>query len=348
MRKLNIGIVLIGLLSVSANTSSAEQLTMPAASKGAIAKLAYDQPEKEKNTINKTPLFHSKVSCPKDIGTTIRTLNNDGDSAYSSKFISDFYPQLLAKGYKKSDAILDVMAGYGAELNSLLKLGAINIYVNELNASNMYCLNKYSHGLIKENKADIQYINGNIVSNEVISKLPNDHFKLVFAINGIQFLSYAEFLAFSKAMYTKMSNKSLIILAYENPYLKEQTKMVQDIGNKWATLGRNADDINNLVKEAFAKYSFPRMIERHCMYSKFDNTNIHMKDKEKVFSIGSCSLPTNNQNGYTTLYLPTTVSGVMENNGFYLVTQNIEKNKFGTIVQMFEKITVADSYKKTS
>ena len=126
-------------------------------------------------------------TCPSFLAQSFLTQNNDCNSSYVDPDLDKFFKSLYrATKFNLNRPMLDVGAGYGGGTYELIKLGAKNIYANDLDKNNLACMRAHINKYANNNKAKITYLLGDISSDAVAKKLPNDKFSFVFAKNIIQ------------------------------------------------------------------------------------------------------------------------------------------------------------------
>lgn len=89
------------------------------------------------------PSFSMQEECPSFNEISALTKNGFGNSSYEEPLLLSYFKFLADHTqFKLDQPILDVGAGYGEASYALIKLGAKNIYINDLDNRNLACLYK--------------------------------------------------------------------------------------------------------------------------------------------------------------------------------------------------------------
>ncbi len=113
--------------------------------------------------------------------------------------------------------------------NELIRIGAKNIYANDLDKTNLMCMNRYIGSTMNNKLVKVHYLAGDITSSFISKKIPNHAFGLILAKNVIHFMSYDQLIRFIELSNSKLENGGMEIIIFANPYLKELNVMALGI-----------------------------------------------------------------------------------------------------------------------
>ena len=137
--------------------------------------------------------FSEKLHCPEmRYDKSFQTLNSKGLSAYETENMRNMTSFCIHIGsLSQQDVILDVGTGYGNMALQFLKRGFKNIYANDISKNNIECAQQYIQKEYPEKKDIINFLPGDINSEEIIHSLPNN-LKFVSIVNAINDFSANE------------------------------------------------------------------------------------------------------------------------------------------------------------
>ena len=259
------------------------------------------------------------------------TQNNMGNSSYSDdesgSFIKSLYQQTK---FDLEKPILDVGSGFGAMTYELAKLGAKNIYSNDLSQDNLNCMKKNIDSSFGEKKIKLEYLIGDINSKEVLAKLPDNAFSFIIAKNVIQFFDYNQLLSFIKNLSRKAAIHGVVVIVFENPYYKQLNLMIENIRHEYIQQHKESFNINmdQIVNRQYKNTVFPGF--RRCSYESYTIIPHDLR-----LPGVPCEIPVNN--GHANLLLPGVVINLMGAANFYNVLEKEYPNKDGTVLLVFIK-----------
>ena len=269
----------------------------------------------------------SPNNCPPFVKASFMTQNNDGHSSYVNPDLDKFLKWLHhATKFDLNKPMLDIGAGHGGGTYELIKLGAKQIYVNDLDKNNLDCMRSYISKYTRKNNADIIYLPGDISSDGILKKLPNHELSFVFAKNAIQFLSYHQLMTLIKAFNQKVAKGGIVVIIFENPYWKKLDLMIAGIFKERRKYPNMA--LENIVKIAYQDVVFPGL--RRCSFDAYQ------KAPEDMRLPGfPCKLPL--ENGYGQLLNPYIIVALMRSAGFNYILDEAYPNHEKTELLVFSK-----------
>jgi SAM-dependent methyltransferase len=266
-------------------------------------------------------------SCPVFNDEYVLTQNDNGNSTYTSSGFADFLKSLHnATKFDLEKPILDVGAGYGGATFQLIKLGARNIYFNDLDIRNIKCASKYLEKVFGNKVVKIKYIPGDISNEEVISKLPDDKFSLIYAIDVIHFFKTSQLFRFIQMMNQKASKGAIVVIAFENKYIEQLNKLITNIFDAHEKFPNVPIDI--VVKHGYNKATIFHM-NRTCSFKAYKQAPYAMK-----IPGFPCEIPVDS--GTYQLLSPVMVKGLMEAGGFRVLDEQAINNEYKMFLFTFK------------
>lgn len=192
--------------------------------------------------INLLHASSSHCKCPRMDIKTHTTQNGMGKSSYTDFYMNRIFVPLWMKGMLNlNKPILIAGAGYGAGASELLSLGANQLYLNDLDISNLVC----AKGFIKKShsSAHVEYLPGNISSPELMSKIPDNSLGLVYAKNLIQFQNAIEIVDLIKGSKRKLQSNGQLVIVFENAGLEQQMELIEQIRNDFKMAQKSSGQI---------------------------------------------------------------------------------------------------------
>lgn len=270
--------------------------------------------------------------CPPVNNENYLTKNNYGRSTYKN-YDKEILQFIMAKfGDKLSLPILDVGAGYGGASYDLLQMGAKKIYANDLSEKNLNCMKDSINQSFPHEKDNIHYLPGDITDKKIFSKLPANRFGLVYAKHVIHFFTAEQISRFIVESHNLLINDGILFLAFENPFLSHQLKLVKNIRQDYFSIQQKEDNSwDKIVKNHYQASKFPN--GRACSYHAYEQT------PKSIRSPGfPCQIDTLYKGELRTyqLILPDTLSSMLELSGFTVVGF---KEEFDTVIIIARKET---------
>lgn len=258
--------------------------------------------------------------CPKQDEGSYLTQNNSGRSTYKGNGVEAVVDHLINEmKVDLSKPILDVGAGYGILSYELTKRGAKNLYINELNPKNLYCLKRNIDQSFPKKLYEPHYLLGDIADNKISNQVVSNSFGLIYAQNVIHFFTaqqIVDFLAFSARA---LENNGLLYVSFENPCIDQQKKLVDDIYIEYAnaakihhyTLKEGREKLNQIVLNQYMQT--PIVYGRTCSLEDYERTLNSIKGPGFP-----CGLETvvDGQLHYYQLLVPEILAGIVKHSGF--------------------------------
>lgn len=273
--------------------------------------------------------------CPTRDDTSYLTKNNYGNSTYKGNGVEDVMRYLvLIHQLDLSKPILDVGAGYGAASYELIKLGAANIYVNELNNDNLYCLKQNLDQSFTNKKSNLHYLLGDITESKVLNKIPIHSLSLIYAQNVIHFFTAQQIFKFFEGAANILENNGLLFISFENPYLNQQNRFVDNIYNLYSL--KNTDStisLENIVVEQYKTKDIANGL--HCSAQNYENTPDSIKTPGFP-----CLLErtVNKEYHFYQLLIPEMVGYILEHKGFKVIETKSNNDKNGTFIIIARRV----------
>lgn len=266
-------------------------------------------------------------NCPSLDFLSARTLNKKGNSSYSNSVLFEIF-NILIKSYHLNlrSPILDIGSGYGEAPFELIKMGANNIYVNELDSLNMECIKKSISLAYSNNGNKLHYLAGDITAQLIESQLPNHYFGFINAKNVIHLLSYHQLISFIKILNKKSSRNGLVMIVFENPYKNELRFLINSIYGAREKFQKY--DINEIVEGLYDRFTFKG--KRHCSSEAYQKAPAGMK-----LPGFPCELPVSS--GVGQLLLPEIIIDLMTAGGFDTILTKSQSDHAHTQTLIFRK-----------
>ena len=280
-------------------------------------------------------IIHS--TCPSIDTNSHETVNGMGKSSYSDNYMGFFFSNLLIKNkLSLTKPIVIVGAGYGAGTLELLSLGAKEIYLNDLDSGNLICAKQFIDSADSKKSNNIHYLPGNISEANVLKKIPNKSIGFFYAKNVIPLLDFSELVKLIIDANKKMAINGRLIFVFENPILNDQIKIFEKMSSDINKL-KNHDNTKEI--DTIVKYYYKNEIL--CSIKDYESTPINIRE------IGFPCVVHGKDNHFDFL-MPSTISGLLKNNGFD-VTESIEiKEHAGTfIISAIKKEDIASMRRVT-
>lgn len=274
-------------------------------------------------------------SCPKrDYGSYL-TKNNYGNSTYKGNGVEDVMKYLVQiQKLDLSKPILDVGAGYGAASYELIKFGATNLYINELSKDNLRCLKQNLDKNFKNNNLNLHYLLGDISKSKVLNAIPTHSLSMIYAQNVIHFFTAQQIFSFFENSANLLENNGLLFISFENPYLDQQNRFVDNIYNIYSA--KNTDDTISLESVVLEQYKTKDITNGiHCSAQNYENTSNSIKTPgfpcllERVI---------NEEYHPYQLLIPEMVSYILERKGFKVVETKKYNDKNGTFIIIARRV----------
>lgn len=268
------------------------------------------------------------LNCPLYEGESILTQNENGTSSYKDPELLEFFKDLSNKKLINLERpILDVGAGYGGATHELIKAGAKNVYVNDEDQRNLICMQNFINMTFDTKKINLTYLPGDIVSNLVLSELPDKSFTLIFAQDVIHFFTYDQLISFIKMLNRKSSDHGIVVIFYSKDYIQQMDSMIYEIYKKHKLSSENS--LDKLTEEIYKENSFPGY--RHCSVKTYKNAPVNMR-----LPGFPCEIPVQG-GGVGQLIVPEYLVDLMTSAGFRLIISRQYENAHQTQLLVFHK-----------
>lgn len=276
--------------------------------------------------------------CPPMDTSSYLTKNNRGDSSYKGDGSEDNIKYMVENlGLDLSKPILDVGAGYGTFSYELIKLGAKQLYINELSTENLTCLKRNIEKSFSEKNLNINYLVGDISDTSVFRTVPNSSLNLVYAKNVIHFFSAPQIVDFFIKAHNGLEKNGLLYLVFENPYLKQQNDLMTSIDNieHENQIKGSSISLDDIVVQQYNTFDMGAN-QAHCSAKDYINT------PQSIRNPGFPCLIETVRNGEPygyQLLKPEILAIILKNLGFNIIGANYQNDIHGSIVLIARKIS---------
>lgn len=230
------------------------------------------------------------VSCPKFTGRNtayLETQNHDGHSSYSDEVITHKIEKIIKRyGINKNTSALDIGGGYGNTTYALMRENFHNIYLNDLDEDNLVCASRYLEKVFPQKYKSLTYVVGDITSNKVAQKLPNNQFGLTIIRNVLQFFTAEQINSLFLTLKKKMHQGGYLYVVVENGFPADQLHKIDNLMTAYNDsvkyLRHSKMEItkinNKWMEEYYPKYQ--------CVMNDYDN----FLEKNKRIFLFPCNL----------------------------------------------------------
>lgn len=210
-------------------------------------------------------------ACPSLKSDNPVTQNEYGNSSYQDDGLGLLFTRLYFKGMIAiAEPIFIAGGGYGAEAYELLRMGAQEIYINDLSTNNLICAK--AHLDVKFPKSDLKLISGDVTTNKLYHLHMKNKFGLITAKNVIQFLDGKQVDTFFNDSYSNLKQGGYLVLIYDNYFLTEQQTMISDINHRID----NDIKVDDAVKSGFELNTIGSK-KMHCSFDEFIKTDASIR-----------------------------------------------------------------------
>lgn len=274
--------------------------------------------------------------CPPMDSKSYLTLNNRGNSTYTDKDSSEIILNMVKNfNLDLSKPILDVGAGYGTFSHELIKLGAKEIYINDLSTDNLACLKRSISNSFSDKKSNIHYINGDITSSLIYRAIPEGTLGLVYAKDVIHFFTATQIADFFVETHKSLETNGLLYLVFENPYLEQQNKLINTIDSIQAQNQAKGTliPLDDIVIQQYKTFAIGGN-NAHCSADDYERT------PKSIRTAGFPCLLSTISNGEPYIYQllkPELIAIMLEYIGFSVIGADQQNDAKGTIVLLARK-----------
>lgn len=275
-------------------------------------------------------------NCPPTDSESHLTINNQGNSTYKDNDSGEIIKFMVKKfNIDLSKPILDAGAGFGTFSYELVKLGAKEIYINDLSPNNLACLKQNISLSFPENKTKIHYIEGDISNSSTVRTIPRDTLGLIYAKHVIHFFTAPQIFDFFTQAHNALEKNGILFLIIENPYLAQQEKLIDSISN---TAQQNqikglSIPLDEIVQQQYNTFDL-NTNHAHCSAKNYKST------PKSIRTPGFPCLLESIQNGVPHSYQllkPELVAIILEHIGFNVLGSNNQNDLRGTITLIAQK-----------
>lgn len=281
--------------------------------------------------------------CPKIDEGSYLTKNNNGNSTYKGNGQDKIIQYLIQEqGVNLSKPILDVGSGYGSASYEFIKLGATNLYINELNADNLHCLKKNLEQSFPIKGNLPHYLLGDITKPEIFNKIPPNSLGLIYSQNVIHFFTAEQIINFFIGSAKVLENDGLLYISFENRFLEQQKALLDSIDKEWGNLApkfkankeKGKIKLDSIVMDKYRTTPFP--YGTYCSALNYERT-----PKVIRFPGFPCLIETvkNGQSYHYHLLEPQTIAYILQKFGFTVLGVSQYNDHNGTIILLARKIT---------
>lgn len=281
--------------------------------------------------------------CPKADDGSYLTKNNNGHSTYKGNGVDDSIKNLIQKyRVNLSKPILDVGAGYGSVSYEFTKLGAKNLYINELNAHNLQCLKMNLERSFAMKEHPPHYLLGDITDPNIFNTIPENSLGLIYAQNVIHFFTAQQVINFFMGSARALENEGILFLSFENRFLVQQKALMDTINNEYDSIAKEYEvnmegasmKLDSIVIERYKNTPITPN-GNNCSAQDYERT------PKRIRMPGFPCLLESEKNGqlyHYQLLTPEIVAVILENAGFKVLGVNQSGDKNGAMIVLARKV----------
>lgn len=249
-------------------------------------------------------IIYGSGLCPSQNTISPITQNNLGNSSYQDEKLGQFFKKILSPTLLK-DPLFIAGAGYGSEAYELLKIGAQEIYLNDLSVGNLVCASENLN--TKFPGSNVKYVYGDITSNELYHSGMKNNLGLISAKHVINQFDSKQIDTFLNDSYDNLKPGGLLLIIYGNHFENEQQTMIADIRH----LINEGKTLDESVKEGFIRNTIgPEKM--HCSYNDFIKTDSSIRSSGYPCIIRADTVTHN-------LLIPEEMEKILSRKGFHVL-----------------------------